>query len=118
VNAPPDTVLSAAGLAGADAEQRRTARVEIASQSDFDEVLRWLAEVSRLQIRFHHFTDGRGFSWAQQLRRRYGYRGRLEAVGSLLPDQQQMLEQCGFDLSADDSNHGSDVPRFTVGYEH
>lgn len=115
MNAQPELpVLPAAELPGADAAARRGSSVEIASQADFDEVLRWLAELSALQIRFLHFTDGRGFSWAQQLRRRYGYRGPLRAVGQLLPDQRQMLEACGFDLPGEDRQ----LPRFTVGYRH
>lgn len=47
-------------------------------------------------IDFPAFTDGRGFSLAQQLRAA-GYRGQLIARGELLPDQFAFALDCGFD---------------------
>jgi len=48
-------------------------------------------------IEFPHFTDGRGFSIAAQLRERYQYQGELRASGYLLVDQLFYLKRCGFD---------------------
>ena len=105
-------VVAARELPRLTGEERAGCIAEISEQEDFLEALRWLAELSALQIRFTAFTDGRGFSWAQQLRQRYGYSGSLRATGPLLPDQQQMLEQCGFDLDPGDAQTA--VPQFTV----
>lgn len=114
MHAPPDAdIVAARELPDLDAARRARATVEISEQEDFDEALRWLAELGALQIRFNAFTDGRGFSWARQLRQRYGYSGSLRATGPLLPDQRQMLEECGFDREV---NESSVVPRFTVTY--
>lgn len=50
----------------------------------------------RIAIAFPAFTDGRGFSLARALRQA-GYRGRLRAVGELIPDQFAFALDCGFD---------------------
>lgn len=106
--------IAARDLRELTAEQRARCVAEISEHEDFLEALRWLAELTALEIRFTSFTDGRGFSWATQLRQRYGFGGSLRATGPLLPDQQQMLEQCGFDLDPDGTPAA--VPRFTVAY--
>ena len=50
-------------------------------------------------IEFLTFRDGRGFSLAHLLRREAGFKGKLVALGTLLPDQAQMLYRSGFDLA-------------------
>ena len=47
-------------------------------------------------IAFPAFMDGRGFSYARELRQR-GYNGELRAVGNFMPDQLHYLRRCGFD---------------------
>jgi uncharacterized protein (DUF934 family) len=56
-----------------------------------------LPNVSRVEINFPKFGDGRGFSIARLLRERYGYRGELRAVGQVARDHLYMMEKCGFD---------------------
>lgn len=56
-----------------------------------------LAKLSLIAVRFPHFTDGRGYSIARQLRQRLGYTGALRAVGDVLRDQIFYLARCGFD---------------------
>ena len=46
-------------------------------------------------IDFPSFNDGRGYSFAQQLRAA-GYSGELRAVGDVLRDQAFYLARCGF----------------------
>ena len=119
MNAPPDAgaaALRAILLADTDAADRAGRTVEIAEQEDFDAALQWLAELPALQLRCTVLGDGRIFSWARQLRRRYGYPGRIAAVGAILPDQQQMLEDCGVDEVHPATSDA--VPRFTVNYHH
>lgn len=58
-----------------------------------------LAQLDKLQlvcVRFGSFMDGRGFSYARELRDS-GYTGELRAVGGFIPDQLLYLRRCGFD---------------------
>lgn len=48
-------------------------------------------------VHFPKFTDGRGFSTAALLRKRYGYRGELRAFGDIGRDQLFYLARVGFD---------------------
>jgi uncharacterized protein (DUF934 family) len=50
-----------------------------------------------IAITFEKFADGRGFSQAYLLRKRYGYSGTLRAIGLLLRDQLFYLTRVGFD---------------------
>jgi uncharacterized protein (DUF934 family) len=56
-----------------------------------------LAHLQVIAVRFASFTDGRGYSTAQLLRRRYGWRGELRAIGDVQRDQLFYLARCGFD---------------------
>jgi uncharacterized protein (DUF934 family) len=53
-------------------------------------------QVDLIAIAFPGFADGRGFTLARRLRRD-GFRGRLRAVGPLIPDQFAYALACGFD---------------------
>ena len=46
-------------------------------------------------VNFPVFTDGRGFSYARELRER-GLRGELRAGGHFIRDQLTYLQRCGF----------------------
>jgi uncharacterized protein (DUF934 family) len=50
-----------------------------------------------IAVHFPKFTDGRGYSTATLLRKRYGYRGELRAFGDVGRDQLFYLKRCGFD---------------------
>jgi uncharacterized protein (DUF934 family) len=56
-----------------------------------------LEGVSRIEVTFPKFGDGRGYSIARLLRTRYGYRGELRAVGHITRDLLFFMESCGFD---------------------
>ena len=56
-----------------------------------------LEGVSRVEVNFPKFGDGRGYSLARLLRTRYGYRGELRAVGHITRDLLSFMESCGFD---------------------
>lgn len=55
-----------------------------------------LAQIELIVINFPVFTDGRGFSYARELRER-GYQGELRATGHFIRDQLTYLARCGFD---------------------
>jgi len=53
-----------------------------------------------IAVQFPVFTDGRGYSTAALLRRRYGWRGELRAFGDVLRDQLFYMKRVGFDSFA------------------
>ena len=53
-----------------------------------------------IAVQFPKFTDGRGYSTASLLRRRYGYTGELRAFGDVGRDQLFYLKRVGFDSFA------------------
>ncbi len=55
-----------------------------------------LAEIPLVAINFPTFMDGRGFSYARELRER-GFTGELRATGHFIRDQLTYLSRCGFD---------------------
>lgn len=57
----------------------------------------YLGEIGLIEVNFPKYTDGRGFSQAQLLRRRYRYSGEIRAVGHVLRDQIFYMHRSGFD---------------------
>ena len=65
-----------------------------------------LTGVTRVDLSFPKFTDGRAFSQAFLLRRRLGFKGEIRATGDVLVDQLEQMQRSGFDtavLRADQS---------------
>ena len=53
--------------------------------------------ISRIDLHFPKFTDGRAYSQAFLLRRRLGFTGEIRATGDVLVDQLVQMERTGFD---------------------
>jgi len=53
--------------------------------------------IAFLAVDFPVYTDGRGYTQAQLLRHRHGWRGELRAVGDVMIDTIHYLARCGFD---------------------
>ena len=53
--------------------------------------------VTRIDLNFPKFTDGRAFSQALLLRRRAGFNGEIRATGDVLVDQLVQMQRSGFD---------------------
>lgn len=70
--------------------------VELRADEPPTQLLEHLDSLELVCIRFSNFMDGRGFSYARELRE-HGYRGELRAAGSFIPDQLLYLRRCGFD---------------------
>lgn len=70
--------------------------VEVANNTDVERLAPLFEKLALIAIVFPAYTDGRGFSFARRLRRS-GFRGRLRAVGPLIPDQGPYAFACGFD---------------------
>lgn len=62
-----------------------------------------------IEVYFPRYTDGRGYSHAQLLRRRLGYKGELRAVGHVLRDQLLYMHRSGFDAF---ETSRADLPSF------
>ncbi len=71
-----------------------------------------LEVIPLVAINFPTFMDGRGFSYARELRER-GYQGELRATGEFIRDQLTYLARCGFDAfePADESQLEDALPR-------
>lgn len=58
-----------------------------------------LTDISRIELQFPAFTDGRAYSQAFLLRRRLGFKGELRATGDVLIDQLLQMQRNGFDVA-------------------
>lgn len=56
-----------------------------------------LQGITRIELDFPKFTDGRAYSQAVLLRRRYRFAGDLRATGDVLIDQLVQMQRSGFD---------------------
>ena len=68
---------------------------------DSDEAVETLAphldSTPVVALNFSSFSDGRCYSSAVILRRRYAYQGEIRAVGDVRLDQLEQMSRCGFD---------------------
>lgn len=58
-----------------------------------------LSGITRIDLQFPAFTDGRAYSQAFLLRRRLGFAGELRATGDVLIDQLVQMKRTGFDVA-------------------
>ena len=76
---------------------------ELANTADVSDIEPHFARLQLIAVAFPAFGDGRGFTVARKLRAA-GFKGRLRAVGALLPDQHRFARECGFDeIEIDDA---------------
>jgi len=93
----PLTLAALLELGDAVFTQSEPLAVRLSPEDDPSELVPYLGKLSRIEIDFPKYTDGRGYSQAQLLRRRYGYTGELRAVGHVLRDQILYMHRSGFD---------------------
>ncbi len=55
--------------------------------------------ITRIDLHFPKFTDGRAYSQAFLLRRRLGFTGEIRATGDVLVDQLVQMQRSGFDVA-------------------
>ena len=72
--------------------------LEIANDADLAALAQSgaLDGVSCIRLQFPKFTDGRAYSQALLLRRRYGFAGDIRATGEVLIDQLVHMQRSGF----------------------
>jgi uncharacterized protein (DUF934 family) len=93
-----------------------------AENHDVSPLQPYLDRAPLVAIDFSTTGDGRGFSQAQLLRRRFGYGGELRAVGKIRVDQMFFLARSGFDAFAlldeeDPATAIAQLDRFSVAYQ-
>ena len=67
--------------------------------NDVDPRTLQLEGITRIDLQFPVFTDGRAYSQAFLLRRRLGFAGELRATGDVLIDQLLQMQRTGFDVA-------------------
>ena len=88
--------IIAANAVPASAENEKT--LQIANDAELAEIAASgaLEGIARIELNFPKFTDGRAFSQAVLLRRRYGFTGDIRATGDVLIDQLVQMARSGF----------------------
>lgn len=76
-------------------ESRRGVWLE--GEHEPDVVVPFIGELDLIAIRFGAMNDGRGLSLAVLLRKRYGFRMELRAIGTVHEDLLPYMRRCGFD---------------------
>jgi uncharacterized protein (DUF934 family) len=84
-------------IASPEAANQTTGDNVLAVSNDADPRALSLDGVSRIDLHFPKFTDGRAYSQAFLLRRRLGFKGEIRATGDVLVDQLVQMERTGFD---------------------
>jgi uncharacterized protein (DUF934 family) len=56
-----------------------------------------VSKLALIALEFSGLAEGRGYSQAHLLRRRYGFTGELRAMGKIQRDQLFYMARCGFD---------------------
>ena len=77
------------------ADQKPTA-VLIDSDQDIEDIREFASTLAVIALNFPSFLDGRAYSSANLLRREYGYKAELRAVGDIRIDQLEQMARCGF----------------------
>jgi uncharacterized protein (DUF934 family) len=96
--------------------------VRIGPADNVDVLKSDLARISLVAVEFAGLSEGRGYSQAQLLRRRYGFTGEIRAVGKIQRDQLFYMARCGFDAFEFSEGTDFDVALaafgdFTVAYQ-
>ncbi|MBY8604914.1 DUF934 domain-containing protein [Burkholderia arboris] len=88
-------LLTPADHAG-DAAPPDDATLTIGNDEELPPLAAQIAQAARIDLQFPSFTDGRAYSQAYLLRKRYGFAGDLRATGEVLVDQLLLMERTGF----------------------
>ncbi|WP_423368434.1 DUF934 domain-containing protein [Burkholderia sp. LMG 32019] len=80
----------------ADTPSHDAATLTIGNDEELPPLAAQIAQAARIDLQFPSFTDGRAYSQAYLLRKRYGFAGDLRATGDVLVDQLLLMERTGF----------------------
>ncbi|WP_423763184.1 DUF934 domain-containing protein [Burkholderia sp. NLJ2] len=79
-----------------DAQQHDDSTLTIGNDEELPPLAARIAQAARIDLQFPSFTDGRAYSQAYLLRKRFGFAGDLRATGDVLIDQLLLMERTGF----------------------
>lgn len=88
-------LLTPAEHAG-DTQQHDDSTLTIGNDEELPPLAARIAQAARIDLQFPSFTDGRAYSQAYLLRKRFGFAGDLRATGDVLIDQLLLMERTGF----------------------
>jgi len=71
--------------------------VKLAPADKVEAIAQDVSRLALVALEFGGIGEGRGYSQAHILRRRYGFTGELRAVGRIQRDQLFYMARCGFD---------------------
>ena len=86
-------------LSAADASTQEAAANTLVVANTEDPRTLALDGVTRIDLHFPKFTDGRAYTQAFYLRRRSGFTGEIRATGDVLIDQLVQMERQGFSVA-------------------
>jgi len=75
----------------------RAVGVRLEASENVEDLVYDLPRIAVVAVAFPKFRDGRGYTTADLLRARYGYRGEVRAVGDVLREQAGFMVRVGFD---------------------
>ena len=78
-------------------EDNSNTGVWLDSHEEVEEIADNVKDIPVIALNFPVFTDGRAYSSASILRKKYGYEGELRAIGDVRVDQLDQMKRCGFD---------------------
>ena len=93
------TALTMKLLSAADAGTSDAAANTLVVANTEDPRALALEGVTRIDLHFPKFTDGRAYTQAFYLRRRSGFTGEIRATGDVLIDQLVQMERQGFSVA-------------------
>ena len=88
--------------------------VRLAPADTIEAIVADLPKISLVALEFGGIGEGRGYTHAQLLRRRYDFTGEIRAVGKIFRDQVFYMARCGFD--AFEFPEGSDLNVALTGF--
>jgi uncharacterized protein (DUF934 family) len=94
--------------------RNRSIGVRLAVSDDPALLAPHLDRIHVIELQFPKYTDGRALSQAQLLRRRFGYKGEIRAIGQVLRDQLRLMIRCGFDAMIIDEADAAAVYDFSA----
>ena len=86
-------------IANSAHQQSVTSQKVLELDNDADPMQADLAGITRIDLNFPKFTDGRAYSQARLLRQRRQFMGEIRAIGDVLIDQLVHMSRCGFDVA-------------------
>lgn len=97
--------------------------VWLEADEEVESIESYLAELPVVALNFPAFNDGRAYSSANILRRKFGYQGEIRAIGDVRADQLEQMVRCGFDafeLNEDQNTELalSKLNGFSYSYQH